>query len=187
MTEKEKKESFKYKIKKNLVFFKGIILRVFSIFCYASVILNIPNLVSIIIGYFSNIDISKFSPINTDYQISIYTGFLLGLIFYSFLGNWSFRQSNINLSIKTKNHQSFFKFSSSLKIITVFKIKSSKKYFPLIHYFWTFCIIFLLAGIIKSIILGNNSLNLFSNLLICLPLSFLFLNRTYKLIDLFKK
>ena len=187
MTEKEKKESFRYKTKKYLVFFRGMILRVFSIFCYASVIFNIPNLFSIIIGYFSNLDISKFSPINIYYQSSIYTGFLLGLIFYSFLGNWSFRQSNRDLSIKAKNYQSFFKFSSSLKIIITFKIKSSNKYFPLIHYFWLFCIIFLLAGVIKSILLGNTSLNLFSNLLMCLTLSFLILNGIYKLIDFFKK
>ena len=185
MSEKEKQDTFKYKTKKNLVFFKGIILRVFSIFCYATVIFNIPNLFLIIIRYFSNLDISQFSPIDNNYQISIYMGFLLGLIFYSFLGNWSLKKSNKDLSIKAKNNQSFFKFPSSLKRIITFKIKSSNKYFPFIHYFWSFCIIFLLAGIIKLILLGNTSLDLFSNLLVCLPLSFLFLNGSYKLIDLF--
>ena len=60
MSEKEKQDSFKYKTKKNLVFFKGIILRVLSIFCYATVIFNIPNLFLIIIRYFSNLDISQY-------------------------------------------------------------------------------------------------------------------------------
>ncbi len=114
-------------------------------------------------------------------------GFLLGLIFYSFLGNLSMKKSNKDLSIKAKNNQSFFKFPSSLKRIITFKIKSSNKYLPFIHYFWSFCIIFLLAGIIKSILLGNTQLDLFSNLFVYLPLSFLFLNGSYKLIDLFNK
>ena len=91
MTGKEKKEFIKNKNKNTIVFFKGIILRVFSIFCYTTVIFNIPNLFLIIIGYFSNLDISQFSPIDNNYQISIYMGFLLGLIFYSFLGNWSLK------------------------------------------------------------------------------------------------
>jgi len=187
MTAKEKKFFITYNNRKFLVFFKGIILRVFSIFCYATVIFNIPNLFLIIIGYFRNLDISQFSPIDNNYQISIYMGFLLGLIFYSFLGNWSLKKSNKALSIQAKNHQSFCKFSPSIKRIITFKIKSSNKYFPFVHYFWSFCIIFLLAGIIKSILLGNNSLNLFSNLLICLPLSLLFLNGSFKLLDLYKK
>ena len=138
MKAKEKKNSFKYKTKKNLIFFKGIILRVFSIFCYATVIFNIPNLFLIIIRYFSNLDISQFSPFDNNYQISIFIGFLLGLIFYSSLGNWSLKNANKDLSIKAKINQSFFKFPSSLKKIITFKIKSSNKYFPFIHYFWSF-------------------------------------------------